>query len=249
MKSFLPLFCIAFCFIFYSCSSYKKTSYFQNVDLSSTTIEKINNFSPITIQPDDILGISISSLNPESSTVFNFTSNTVNGTNESYGGYLVDQQGKILLPIIGYMTVNNLTTSQIREQIRFKLLDFLKEPVVILKLLNFKISIMGDVAHPGVFKVPNERLTLTEALSLSGDLNITALRQILIIREVDGNRQYIPVDLSKKEVFSSPYYYLKNNDLIYVKAGRSKYAAVDQTVPRISLLLSIISVAAIFLTR
>jgi polysaccharide export outer membrane protein len=249
MKLFLPLFCIAFCFIFYSCNSYKKTSYFQNVNLSSTTTERINNFNPITIQPDDILGISISSLNPESSTVFNFTSNTVNGTNESYGGYLVDQQGNILLPIIGYLTVKNLTTPQIRKKITDQLEPFLKEPVVILKLLNFKISLMGDVAHPGVFKVANERLTLTEALSLAGDLNITALRQILIIREVDGNRTYIPVDLSKKEVFSSPYYYLKNNDLIYVKAGRAKYASVDQTIPKIGLLLSIISVATIFLTR
>jgi polysaccharide export outer membrane protein len=154
-----------------------------------------------------------------------------------------------LLPIIGNVKVSNLTTAQVKEKIRLKLLEYLKEPVVILKLLNFKISVMGDVAQPGVFKIPNERLTLTEGLSLAGDLNITALRQILIIREIDGNRQYIPVDLSKKEVFSSPYYYLKNNDVIYVQPGRAKYAAVDRTIPQISLLLSVISVAAIFLTR
>jgi polysaccharide export outer membrane protein len=247
MKLFLPLVCIVLALT--SCGSYKKTSYFQDVNLSSTSIERIKNFSPITVQPEDILGISISSLNPESSTVFNFTSNTVNGTNENYGGYLVDQQGQILLPIIGNVKVSNLTTAQVKEKIRLKLLEYLKEPVVILKLLNFKISVMGDVAQPGVFKIPNERLTLTEGLSLAGDLNITALRQILIIREIDGNRQYIPVDLSKKEIFSSPYYYLKNNDVIYVQPGRAKYAAVDRTIPQISLLLSVISVAAIFLTR
>ncbi|MDB5126979.1 polysaccharide biosynthesis/export family protein [Mucilaginibacter sp.] len=247
MKLFLSLVCIVFALT--SCGSYKKTSYFQDVNLSSKTIERIKNFSPITVQPEDILGISISSLNPESSTVFNFTSNTVNGTNENYGGYLVDQQGQILLPIIGNVKVSNLTTAQVKEKIRLKLLEYLKEPVVILKLLNFKVSVMGDVSQPGVFKIPNERLTLTEALSLAGDLNITALRQILIIREVDGNREYIPIDLSKKEVFSSPYYYLKNNDVIYVQAGRAKYAAVDRTIPQISLLLSVISVAAIFLTR
>lgn len=247
MKLFVSLLGIAFALT--SCSSYKKTSYFQDLNLSATSVEKIKNFTPITIQPEDILGISISSLNPESSTVFNFSSNTVNGTNENYGGYLVDQQGQIQLPIIGHIEVANLTTAQIKEKIRLKLLDYLKEPVVILKLLNFKVSVMGDVAQPGVFKIPNERLTLTEALSLAGDLNITALRQILIVREVDGNREYIPVDLSKKSVFNAPYYYLKNNDVIYVQPGRAKYASVDRTIPQISLLLSVISVAAIFLIR
>lgn len=249
MKSFYSLFCIVFVFNLISCSSYKKISYFQDLNQTAPTIEQIKNFSPITIQPEDMLGISISSLNPESSAVFNFTSNTVNGATENYGGYLVDQEGQILLPIIGYMKVANLTTQQIREQVRLKLLAYLKEPAVIVKLLNFKISIIGDVASPGVFKVQNERLTITEALGLSGDLNITALRKILIIREIDGKREYIPIDLSKKDVFNSSYYYLKNNDVIYVQAGRTKYAAIDRTIPKLSLLLSIISVAAIFIVR
>lgn len=247
MRSSFTLFCIFLAFNLVSCSSYKKVSYFQDLNQNAPTLEKISNYSPITVQPEDILGISISSLNPESSAVFNFASNTVNGTND--GGYLVSQDGEILLPIIGDMKVANLTTAQVREQVRLKLLAYLKEPVVIVKLLNFKISIIGDVAQPGVFKVQSERLTLTEALGLSGDLNITALRNIVIIREKDGNRQYIPVDLTKKDVFTSSYYYLKNNDVIYVQAGRAKYAAIDRTIPKISLLLSVISVAAIFLTR
>ncbi|MDB5011557.1 MAG: sugar transporter [Mucilaginibacter sp.] len=249
MKARFPLLIIVLGLNFISCSSYKKISYFQDLNQSAPTIEQIKNFTPITVQPEDILGISISSLNPESSAVFNFASNSANGTNENYGGYLVDQQGQILLPIIGSMKVANMTTQQVREQVRLKLLAYLKEPVVIVRLLNFKISIIGDVASPGVFKVQNERLTLTEALGLSGDLNITALRKILIIREIDGNREYIPVDLSKKDVFNSSYYYLKNNDVLYVQAGRAKYAAVDRTLPKISLLLSVISVAAIFFVR
>ncbi|MDB5110795.1 MAG: sugar transporter [Mucilaginibacter sp.] len=249
MKARFPLLIIVLGLNFISCSSYKKISYFQDLNQSAPTIEQIKNFTPITVQPEDILGISISSLNPESSAVFNFASNSANGTNENYGGYLVDQQGQILLPIIGSMKVANMTTQQVREQVRLKLLAYLKEPAVIVRLLNFKISIIGDVAAPGVFKVQNERLTLTEALGLSGDLNITALRKILIIREIDGNREYIPVDLSKKDVFNSSYYYLKNNDVLYVQAGRAKYAAVDRTLPKISLLLSVISVAAIFFVR
>jgi polysaccharide export outer membrane protein len=250
MRPRLTLFiCLTLSFFLMSCSNYKKFAYLQDLNHSTPYIEPITNYSPLTIQPEDLLGISISSLSPESSAVFNFSSNTVNGTNENYGGYLVDQNGVIQLPIIGSITVGNLTTVQIKEQIRKKLTAYLKEPVVIVKLLNFKVSIMGDVAQPGVFKVQSERLTLTEALSLAGDLNITALRDIVIVREKNGKREYVTVDMTSKKVFNSPYFYLKNNDLIYVQPSRVKYAAVDQSFQKVSLLLSIISVAAIFLTR
>ncbi|WP_407430560.1 polysaccharide biosynthesis/export family protein [Arcticibacter sp.] len=244
-----PLGIIAFSLLMLSCTSYKKSIYFQDVNRSVPSKERIQNFSPITIQPEDILGISISSLNPESSAVFNFTSNSVNGTNENYGGYLVDQKGDIQLPIIGSINVANLTTSQIRDEIRLRLMPYLKEPVVIAKLINFKISILGDVSHPGLFKVQSEKLSIPEALSLAGDLNITALRRLMIIRETNGEREYITVDLRKKSLFNSPYYYLKNNDVIYAEAGKSKFAGLDQTYQRIGLLLSIVSVAGIFLTR
>jgi polysaccharide export outer membrane protein len=243
------LYIIVFSLLTLSCTSYKKAIYFQDVNRSAPSKERIQNFSPITIQPEDILGISISSLNPESSAVFNFTSNTVNGTNENYGGYLVDQKGDIQLPIIGSINVANLTTSQIRDEIRLRLMPYLKEPVVIAKLINFKISILGDVSHPGLFKVQSEKLSIPEALSLAGDLNITALRTLLIIRENNGEREYITVDLRKKSLFNSPYYYLKNNDVIYAEAGKSKFAGLDQSYQRIGLLLSIVSVAGIFLTR
>jgi polysaccharide export outer membrane protein len=244
-----PVCAIVLSFLLLSCNSYKKAIYFQDVSRTDPSKEPIRNFSPITVQPEDILGISISSLNPESSAVFNFTSNSVNGMKENYGGYLVDQKGEIQLPIIGSINVANLTTSQIRDEIRLRLLPYLKEPVVITKLINFKISILGDVSHPGLFKVQSEKLSIPEALSLAGDLNITALRTLMIIRENNGEREYITVDLRKKSLFNSPYYYLKNNDVIYAEAGKSKFAGLDQTYQRIGLLLSVISVAGIFLTR
>jgi polysaccharide export outer membrane protein len=235
--------------ILLSCNSYKKAIYFQDLNRSALTSEAIKNFSPITIQAEDVLGISISSMNPESSAVFNFASNPVAGSSEGTAGYVVDEDGNIQLPVIGTLNVGNRTTSQIRDEITARLKPYLKQPVVIAKLLNFKISILGDVINPGQFKIQSERLSIPEALSLSGDLNITALRSIIIIRESKGEREYINVDLKSKSLFNSPYYYLKNNDIIYVEPGKSKFASLDPTYQRLGLLLSIISVAGIFLTR
>jgi polysaccharide export outer membrane protein len=250
MRLFYKNTCLLFLsIILLSCGSYKKAVYFQDVNREQFTKEAIANFSPITIQPADIIGISISSLSPESSAVFNFASNSATGNTESAGGYLVDQHGDIQLPVLGTINVANLTSSQIREKIRVKLTPYLKEPIVVATLINFKVSIMGDVSNPGLFKIQGERLTIPEAISLSGDLSMTALRRLLIIREVDGERQFINVDLTKKALFSSPYYYLKNNDVIYVQAGRIKYSSSDPIYQRVGFIMSIVSVAAIFLFR
>ncbi|MDB5021843.1 MAG: sugar transporter [Pedobacter sp.] len=237
------------CMILLSCGSYKTATYFQDVNREELTKEAIDNFNPITIQPGDILGISISSLNPESSAIFNFASNTATGASESSGGYLVDQHGDIQLPVLGTINVGNLTSSQIREKLKLKLTPYLKEPVVVATLMNFKVSIMGDVSNPGLYKSQGERLTIPEAISMAGDLNMTALRTLLIIREVNGERQYINVDLTKKSLFNSPYYYLKNNDIIYVQASRVKYSSSDPIYQRAGFLLSVFSVAAIFIFR
>lgn len=232
-----------------SCNSYKKATYFQDLDRESTTRESIKNYNPITIQPEDVLSVSITSLNPESSAIFNFASNNIGSSPESSGGYTVDQFGEIQLPVLGPIQVGNLTTAQVREKIESKLKPYLKEPVVIAKLVNFKISIIGDVSNPGLYKIQNERLSVPEALSLAGDLNITAVRRLMIIREKNGEREYIPVDLRSKDLFNSPYYYLRNNDILYAEAGKSKFASLDPTYQRIGLLLSIASVVGIFLTR
>lgn len=232
-----------------SCGSSKRITYFQDLNRSVVTREKVTNYIASTIQHDDILGISISSLNPESSAVFNFASNAGNGDTQIFSGNVVDEKGEIQLPVIGSMKAYGLTTAQLKENIRIKLIPYLKEPVVMIKLINFKISVMGDVANPGLFKVPSERLTIPEAISLAGDLNMTALRKILIIRENDGERLFVTVDLTKKSVFNSPYYYLKTNDVIYVEAGKVKDPALNQNYQKIGLVISIISMAGLLFFR
>lgn len=238
-----------------SCGSYKKTAYFQDLKQNAPSSETIGNYKSMTIQPEDILGINVSSLNPEASAIFNYNLNTITGTtnnnqNNPVIGYLVDQKGEIQLPLIGNYKVAGQTTSELREKMRKDLLRYLKEPVVNIRILNFKVSVLGDVSRPGVYQVQNERLTIPEAVSLAGDLNITAVRdRITLIRETNGTREYVPIDLTSKNLFSSPYYYLKSNDVIYVQPGKNKYASVDNSYRTLSLLLSAISIAAVILTR
>jgi polysaccharide biosynthesis/export protein len=257
MKNNLPASLLFLCLvaIFSSCSSYRKTAYFQDLGKTSVSKESLSNYTPLTIEPEDVLGINVTSLNPEASAIFNYNLSTVTGTNNAANsnpvvGYLVDKKGEIYLPLVGQMKVSGYTTSEVRDLIRKKLLTYLREPVVNIRLLNFKVSVLGDVARPGSFPVQSERITITEALSLAGDLNITAERKnIVLVREKEGEREFIPIDLTSKKLFSSPYYYLKNNDVLYVQPGNTKYASVDNSYRTVGLLLSALSIVAIILTR
>ena len=120
------------------------------------------------------------------------------------------------------MKVSGLTTEEVSQQLTSNLLPYLNKPIVNVRVLNFKISVFGDVLKPDVFTIQNEHININEALALAGDLNITAKRDnILLIREQNGKRQYFPVDLTKKEIFESPYYYLQNNDILVYRARQN----------------------------
>lgn len=237
---------------------YKSVPYFTDLPADSIIQEQIKNQTILKIQKDDILAITVSSLNPEASAIFNMgttssiqgnTATNVNPTNTA-NGFMVDQKGAIQLPLIGSVNVEGLTTGAARELIQSKLVTYLKEPVVSLRLINFKVSILGDVARPGVYPVQNERVSVTEALSMAGDLTITAIRRnVLLVRESQGKREYIRFDMQSKELFNSPYYYLQNNDVLYVQPGNAKYATVDSSYRNVSIILSALSVIALIITR
>jgi polysaccharide export outer membrane protein len=234
-----PIILIMVFIILSSCNSYKNIPYFQDLKRSSNLNDNIDNFSPLTIQTEDILGISVSSLNPEA----------WKDESNKETGYLVDLDGNIQLPLVGSIKVAGFTTNVIRQQIQKKLTTYLKEPSVNVRLLNFKISVIGDVARPDVFKIQNERVTITEALGLAGDLNITGLRNnVLLIRELNGKREYVNIDLTSASLFKSPYYYLKNNDVIYVQPDKTKSNSGDRSYRTVSLILSALSVLTIVLT-
>jgi polysaccharide export outer membrane protein len=236
---------------------YKTIPYFTDLPLDSNTKEQIANQTVLKIQKNDILAISVNSLNPEASAIFNMGSKssvqggtTSNDPASTANGFLVDQTGAIQLPLVGSIQVLGLTTSEARVLLEKKLVEYLKEPVVSLRLVNFRVSVLGDVLRPGVYPVNNERINISEALSMAGDLNITAERNnVLLIREDRGVREYIRLNLQSKKFINSQYYYLQNNDVLYVQPGKTKYASVDASYRNVSLVISALSVIALLITR
>ncbi|RZK74936.1 MAG: polysaccharide export protein [Pedobacter sp.] len=235
---------------------YKSVPYFTDLPLDSTVQEQIKNQTALKIQKNDILALTVTSLNPEASAIFNMGStSSVQGNGSSNptnnaNGFLVDENGAIQLPLVGSVPVVGLSTAQARSAIEKKLLQYLKEPVVSLRVVNFRISVLGDVARPGVYPVNNERVSVAEALSMAGDLTITGVRNnVLLIREDRGVREYIRMDLQRKDLFNSPYYYLQNNDVLYIQPGTAKYASVDSSYRNVSIVLSALSVIALIISR
>lgn len=245
-----------------SCTSQKEIVYFQKGVNQSDTMNVSQVYVP-KIQPGDILSIPVSSLNPAASSFFNPYSNVAPATPDpgalnitpslsAANGYLVDASGLIEFPIIGSIKVGGLTTSEARDTIKNKLkVTYLKEPTVSVRFLNYKISIMGEVARPSVYVIPNEKVTLPEALSMAGDLTIYAKREnVLIIRDnADGKKEFGRVNLNNREVFNSPYYYLHSGDVIYVEQGKGKAAQSDQAYRVLPIILSAITVIGLLLYR
>jgi polysaccharide export outer membrane protein len=234
--------------------------YFQDLARDSIVKQRINNFAPLTMQPGDLLGISVTSLNHDADLMFNYNLtnyNLLTGPGSSIDreaasavGYLIDQDGNIKLPIIGLVKVAGYTTNEVSALIESRLQAYLSKPVVSARILNFKISVLGDVKVPGSFTIHNEKISITQALSLAGDLNTTALRKnVLLIREVDGTREYINIDLTSKNIFNSPYYYLKNNDVIYAQPNRVKVTNDSEFFTKLGIALSVLTFISVLLFR
>lgn len=238
-------------FLVVSCSSTENIAYFKGAGTKQTAPQQaISNYEP-TIQPNDIVSVTISSLSPEATQMFNPQANSGNSNSlelRQLDGYLVDKNGNIEIPILGVLKVQGLTTEGTSELIKSRLTNYLKEPTVKVKFLNFKISVLGEVARPNVYNIPNEKISITEALSMAGDITIYGLREnVLLIREENGVRQFARIDLNKTDVFSSPYYYLHKGDVIYVEPGpRKVYASENRTYQVLTILIGLLNVAAIY---
>ena len=248
-----------------SCIDRKQIAYFQKGNQEHDTITAARAFVP-KIQPGDILFISIGSLNPVASSFFNpYSTMPVTADNSQGGsgggtasgavsqvaapGLLVDSAGTIEIPLIGSIQVSGLTTSQLREILKKRLVTYLKEPTVNVRFLNYKISIMGEVARPSVYVIPNEQITLPEALSMAGDLTIYGKRDnVLVIRDLNGKKEFGHVNLNSREVYSSPYYYLHSNDVVYVEPGKGRIAQTDKTYQVLPIILSALSLITILIS-
>jgi polysaccharide export outer membrane protein len=215
-------------FMLNACISPKDVVYFQdNDDPVLDTIPESQIGDPV-IQKNDLLAIYVSSINVEASRFFN-PANAESADQESdRTSYLVDSEGMIEMPLIGKVEVGGLTTKQMSNKIRGLLEKYLESPTVRVYLESFKVTILGEVKVPGVYYIRNEKVTLPEALGLAGDMTIYGERkQVQVIREGDGQRIFINTDMTKREVFSSPGYNLKPNDIVYVPAGKGRVASAD----------------------
>jgi polysaccharide export outer membrane protein len=244
-----------------SCTHYTNSNYFQGINRNPDLSHKIENYTPLTIQAGDVLGLSVRSLNPEGSAIFDSGSSGASSSSSpsaapSTGGgggggspYRVDQKGEITLPLVHNIKVGGLTIAEAQNVIQQAITPYLKEPIVTVHLLNFKITILGDVGHPSIFPIDGEHISIPEALSLAGDLSISGKREnILLIREINGERKFVNIDITSPQLFNSPYYYLKNNDILYVEAGKAKFASLNQNDRTIPIVLSILSFLLLLFT-
>ncbi|WP_198170309.1 polysaccharide biosynthesis/export family protein [Mucilaginibacter arboris] len=238
-----------------SCADVRKSIYFSNQ--KDTTINS-KNVAPLTyIQPNDLLSIAVSSLNPEATAIFNtpnnsyVSSSSASGLNLQSPGYLVNTDGFIQFPVIGNIKVAGLTTTQLKNELTQTLLSrkLLVDPVVVVRQLNFKVSVLGEVAHPTVINVPSEKISLLEALGLAGDITIFGRKDnVTVIREENGKKVIKRLNLNSNELFYSQYYYLKSNDIVIVEANKTKVSSSGQTVVILPIVLSGLSFIAIIVS-
>ncbi|MCG2459680.1 polysaccharide biosynthesis/export family protein [Flavobacteriaceae bacterium F89] len=236
-----------------SCGSTKESTYFYE----TPNIKFINNFENLepVLRPNDLLSISVSSVNPEATKIFNVSnmstgqSSTVSGTTAQVSGYLVDQDGFIRFPVLGKIQAAGKSKKELREEITKELVDrkLLLDPIVDIRYLNFKVSVLGEVKNPSVLVIPDEKISLLEALGLAGDITIYGRRDnVVIIREEEyGVKKLTRLDLTSNEIFDSPYYYLKSNDIVYVEANKKKVASSSMTPQWFAVILSGLSLMVI----
>ena len=229
--------CVFLCLIAFlaSCSAPKEVLYLQ--DIASIKEENIDKNYEVIIHKDDLLAILVNSKDPELALPFNMPVVTYQigaqtTAQQRLLGYLVDQNGDIDFPILGKIHVEGLTRMQVTELIKQKLMseDLIKDPIVTVQFLNFKVSVMGEVTRPGTFDISGDRITLLEALSMAGDLTIYGRRdRVAVIREKDGKRRILYHDLRSSDIFQSPCYYLQQNDIVYVEPNsvRARQSTVN----------------------
>lgn len=235
-----------------SCVSPKEITYFQasESDTTKTNTQVITASYEAIIQKGDILSIKVSSLSPEASSFFNPHEENYKDVGETSEGYLVNAQGKVEMPLIGEVTLEGLTVEQAKNHIKEKLGTYLKDPTIRIRFKNFRIIVLGEVNRPSVYYITSERITLPEAIGLAGDLTIYGKRQnVLVIRETDGKREFTEINLNKRELFTSPYYYLRSNDIVYVQPGKGKVAAADNFFRIAPLVISTLTMLTLLLVR
>jgi polysaccharide export outer membrane protein len=260
---FSLIFFLLMTFPFTSCTTYKNVAYFTDFadTAKHTTVQTIPFKSPV-IQPDDLLTITIQTIDAEITTLLN-SANTpaqsaasgsvLGGQQLQYTpGYLVDKNGEVEIPFAGKIKLQGYTTVEAREVIRTEISKFVKDPIVNVKFANFKITVLGEVLKPATYIMPTEKVTVFDALGQAGDLTIYGRREnVLVIRDsVNNQKSMVHLNLNTKDIISSPYYYLRPNDVVYVEPNKAKAAGSDAVRNRnITIIASALSVLLVIASR
>ena len=231
-KLLIPFVLMAMIMLIGSCSGSKQVAYFQNID--SISLAASRGLYEAKIMPKDELTITVITTNPQASAPFNLTvSNTIGSSGQlstgqgSLQGYLVDNNGNINFPVLGTIHVGGLTKNQAEEKIRDGVKPYLaasENPIVTVRMSSYRVTVVGEVGSPRVIPVNTEKMSIIEALAQAGDLSIYGKRNnVLLIREdATGQKQAHRLNLNDANIFNSPYYYLQQNDIIYVEPNGVK---------------------------
>jgi polysaccharide export outer membrane protein len=235
-----------------SCTNTKKAAYFPNQ--GAAEILASSEAPKPMIEINDLLSITVNSLSAAASSEFNmpnsvgFTSVSYNSTVSPISGYLVGPDGYIKFPKLGRIKAVDLTPTELEDKITEMLTaeGSLQKPIVTVRQLNFKVTVLGEVARPSVFNVPNARISLLEAIGMAGDMTIYGRRDnVLLIREEEKKKITIRINLNSSDLFKSPYYYLKSNDVVYVEPNTSKVSGASKSREMIPIVFSALSFAVI----
>lgn len=232
MKKTLKLLVLAICAVLLSsCKTQEKILYFQDVQLNKS--EPVVGVRDIRLQPKDQISIIVNSKDPQLAALFNLaTSSTQIGAGGSgstgsskISGYTLDDKGEIDFPVFGKIKIAGMTKSEVAEHVKTSLMEanLINDPVVTVEFMNLYVTVLGEVNNPGKYMITKDQITLLEALSMAGDLSIYGIRDgIYVVREENGQRITYKTDIRSKNLFASPAYFLKQNDVIYVEPNKTK---------------------------
>jgi polysaccharide biosynthesis/export protein len=246
----LPVF-VFIALFFSSCLSRKNYDYFQSdASTNQNTVALSSVYEP-KVMSNDILNIQVASINPDASKFFNPSDQTPGAPVDSrLTSYLVDLNGEIEMPLIGKIKVAGLTTREIRDTLRLRLEKYLESPTLKVNFESFKVTILGEVKMPGLYNVLNEKISITDALGMAGDLTIYGDRQqVMIVRERDDKKEFHYADLTKRDVFTSDVFYLHPGDVVYVPAGKGRIAAADTFYRIAPLVISTLTLLSLIFFR
>lgn len=245
---------------FGACVSTKESIYFRDIPEESPRV-KLPDYAEPVVQADDILHITIQTIDGGTTAAINQLSGgipdvgnpaapaTVN--NATPAGYLVDGEGQLSMPIIGTLKVAGLTTPEVRTLVREQASKYFKDPTVQVRFANFKVTVIGEVTRPATYTVASEKVTLLDALGMAGDLTIFGLREnVLLIRDTGEGKEFVRFNLNSYDTFTSPYFYLKQGDVIYVEPGKGKVASTNAArTQAISILASAVTIITVIVSR